>query len=63
MPVVHDLLADVDGRTVLVECTLDGLHGAIHAGAISPRFGEQDALGFSHVPKGTCWTTRREMAE
>ena len=44
MPVVDDLLADVDGRAVLFEGLLDGFDGAIHAGAVTARGGEQDAL-------------------
>ena len=40
--VVHDLLADVHGRPVQLECPLDGLHCAIHAGAVAARSGEQE---------------------
>jgi hypothetical protein len=42
--VVDDLLAHVHGRAVQVERTLDRLHGAIDAGAVSARRGEQDPL-------------------
>ena len=42
--VVDDLLADVDGRPVEVEGALDGLHGAVDAGAVAARRGEQDPL-------------------
>ena len=42
--VVDDLLADVDGRAVQVECVLDGLNGAIDARAIAARGREEDAL-------------------
>ena len=38
--VVHDLVAHVDRRAVLLQGTFDGLHGAIHPGAVTPRFGE-----------------------
>ena len=33
--VVDDLLANVDRRTVFGECALDGIDGAIDAGAVS----------------------------
>ena len=42
--VVHDLVPDVDGRAVLFQCTLDGFDGAVHAGAIPARFGQQHPL-------------------
>ena len=45
VPVVHDLLADVDRRAVLLERLLDGLDGAVDAGAVAAGRGEQDALG------------------
>ena len=44
VPVVHDLLAHVDGRAVLLEGLLDGLDGAVDAGAVAAGRGEQDAL-------------------
>ncbi len=40
--VVDDLLAHVDRRAVKLERTLDRLHGAVDAGAVSARGGEQD---------------------
>ncbi len=43
--VVDDLLAHVDGRAVELERALDGLDGAIDAGAVAARRGEQDLLG------------------
>jgi hypothetical protein len=43
--VVHDLLAHVDGGAVELECALDGLHGAVDAGTVAARGGEQQLLG------------------
>ena len=43
--VVHDLLAHVDGRAVELERALDRLHGAVDAGAVAARSGEEDLLG------------------
>ena len=40
--VVHDLLADVDGRAVQVERLLDGDHGPVDARAVAARRGQQD---------------------
>jgi hypothetical protein len=45
--VVDDLLAHVDGRAVLRERALDRLDGALDAGAVATRCGEQDG---SHAP-------------
>ena len=42
--VVHDLLAHVDRRAVELERALDGLHGAVDAGAVAARGGEQELL-------------------
>ena len=42
--VVDDLLADVDRRAVELERALDRLHGAVDAGAVAARGGEQDRL-------------------
>ncbi len=42
--VVHDLVADVDRRAVLLQSTFDGLHRAVHAGAVAARLGQQDPL-------------------
>ena len=39
--VVHDLLADVDRRAVLVERPLDGLDRALDPRAVATRCGEQ----------------------
>ena len=44
VPVVDDLLAHVDGRAVLLEGLLDGLDGAVDAGAVAAGLGQQDAL-------------------
>jgi len=41
---VHDLLSDVDGRPVLGERALDGLHRSLDACAVSARRREQDPL-------------------
>ena len=42
--VVHDLLAHVDRRAVELERALDGLHGAVDAGAVAARGGEEELL-------------------
>ena len=42
--VVHDLLADVDRRAVQLERALDGLDGAVDAGAVAAGAGEQELL-------------------
>ena len=42
--VVDDLLAHVDGRAVQLERALDGLHGAVDAGAVAARRGEEQLL-------------------
>src|SRR5262249_11707295 len=34
--VVHDLVTDIDGRTIFLERQLDDLHGALNPGAESP---------------------------
>ena len=44
VPVVHDLVADVDGCAVLLERTLHGLDGAVDARAVPPWLGEQYPL-------------------
>ena len=50
--VVHDLLAHVDGRPVQLERALDGLHGAVDAGAVAARRRQQEPLGSrSHSPQ------------
>ena len=46
--VVDDLLAHVDGRAVELERALDGLHGAVDAGAVAARGGEEELLGSAH---------------
>ena len=43
--VVDDLLAHVDRGAVQLERALDRLHGAVDAGAVAARGGQQDALG------------------
>ena len=40
MLVVDDLLAHVQGRTMLFQCLLDGLDGPVDAGTVATRFGE-----------------------
>ena len=42
--VVHDLVPDVDGRTVLFQRAFDGFDGPVHAGAVSARLGQQHSL-------------------
>jgi hypothetical protein len=44
VPVVDDLLADVNRRPVELERLLDGLHRPVDAGAVAPGLGEQDTL-------------------
>ena len=53
--VVDDLLAHVDGRAVQLERALDGLHGAVDAGAVAARGGEEQLLreGGGHAPECT----------
>ena len=41
--VVDDLLAHVDGRAVQLEGLFDDVDGAVHAGAVSARSGQEDA--------------------
>ena len=48
VPVVHDLVADVDRRAVLLQRALDGFDGAIHARAVPARFGQQHPLTGRH---------------
>ena len=51
VPVVHDLLAYVDGRAVQVERLLDGHDRPVDTGAVPTRRGEQDpTLGCTHAP-------------
>jgi hypothetical protein len=42
--VMHDLLADVDGRAVLLQGAFDGLNGPVDPRAVTTRFGEEDSL-------------------
>ena len=54
--VVHDLVPDVHRRPVLFQRTLDGLDGAVDAGAVAARFGEQHPLAggaLCHASGGT----------
>ena len=44
MPVVHDLVAHVDRGAVFLQGPFDGLDGAVHAGAVSARLGQQNRL-------------------
>ena len=44
VPVVHDLVAHVHRRTVLLQRPLDGLDGAVHACAVAARLGQQHPL-------------------
>ena len=50
--VVDDLLADVDGRAVVLERELDRLDGALDAGAVAARRGEKNALDHRHSVAG-----------
>ena len=40
MPVVHDLVAHVHRRAMLLQCAFDGLDGAIDSGAVPPRLSQ-----------------------
>ena len=58
--VVDDLLAHVDGRAVVLECTLDRLDGAFDAGAVPTRRGEEDTFDHAHsVARVSGRTARR----
>ena len=48
--VVHDLVADVHRRAVLLQRPLDRLDGAVHARAVPAGLGEQHALARTPVP-------------
>lgn len=52
MRVVHDLLTHVDGGPVLFEGLFDGVDGAVHPGAVTAGFGEENtaAIRRSHAP-------------
>ena len=51
MHVVHDLLAHVDRRAVLLQRPLDRLDRPVDAGAVAAGLGQQDALvGSGHAP-------------
>ncbi len=54
MLVVDDLLAHVDGRAVQVEGALDGLDGAVDAGAVAARGGEQELFGGGRHQPSEC---------
>ena len=60
--VVHDLLADVDGRAVLLKRLLDRLDRAVDPRAVTARLGYQDTTGRgglgNHVLNATCSTIR-----
>ena len=42
--VVNNLLTHVDGRTIVLQGLLNGNHGAVNAGAVTTRSGQQDFL-------------------
>jgi hypothetical protein len=42
--VVNDLLADVDGRPVQLECPLEDLDGPLDTGAVASGRGKDDPL-------------------
>ena len=44
VPVVHDLVPHVHRRAVLFQRTLDGLDGAVDAGAVAAGLGQQHPL-------------------
>jgi hypothetical protein len=50
--VVDDLLADVDGRALLLEGLLDGLDGAVDARAVAAGLGQQEAFAGRIVAAG-----------
>lgn len=43
--VVHDLLAYVDGRAILLQRPLDRLHRSVDARAVTAGLGDQDTAG------------------
>lgn len=66
--VVHDLLADVYRRAVLVESPLHRFDSPVDAGAIAARLGKQDTLGghgFQGTDSGGAWLNVRlsDMAQ
>ena len=60
--VVDDLLAHVDRRAVELERALDGLDGAIDAGAVAARGGEQQPLGRGQGGGGHHGQCRRQAS-
>ena len=52
VPVMDDLLADVDGRALLLEGLLDGLDGAVDARAVAAGLGQQEAFAGRIVAAG-----------
>ena len=44
MPVVHDLLADIDRCAEVLKGAFDGDHGTIYAGTVAARCGQQHPL-------------------
>jgi hypothetical protein len=57
--VVDDLLADVDRRAVQLEGALDALDGAIDAGAVAARSGEQQLGDGARGHEASVGTQRR----
>ena len=57
--VVDDLLAHVDGRAVVLERELDRLDGALDAGAVAARRGQEDAFHHAHSVGVSARTGRR----
>ena len=60
--VVDDLLADVDRRAVVLERALDGLDGALDAGAVAARGRKEDALD-GHRPEGYSAASARGLGQ
>ena len=64
MDVVDDLLADIDGRAIVVERPFDRVHGALDAGAIAARRREKDALDhWQQVRQRAVWARRRPVGD
>ncbi len=53
VPVVHDLVPDVDRRPVLFQRALDGLDGAVDAGAVPAWLGKQHPLAGHRLDRRT----------
>src|SRR5690606_10727689 len=62
VPVVHDLLADVHRRPVLLQGFLHGDDRTVDARAVAARLGQQDPLARTHAPYPTGTGRRKASA-